>query len=391
MTHSLRRFVSGMLTLSTALSMTAFGLIASGAQAGQLTSAKDTLSDSRSLHTTNSTIAFNVASTNALKAIRLEWRITASGGASFPEGIGLGTATLTSITGGANTTDWTGVADGSSQHQELLTNSNAAGTGALSGGATITVALGNITNNTSTPSGTACDTIANSETCYIRITTYSDAAATLAVDTAVTSYTVITPITVSSIVDPTLTFAVGGVTGTTIDTNDTRATCGTINVVNTTTTTVPFGNLQLAVAKCGQLSLQVITNSSNGYNTYAKFFNDTDSANMMIGTNPVNNIDPFTSAFTAPGVFSAPTGNTPSVNTGFLGYRTSNANIGAFATNNYYGAPFVGAGSGDTVMTKATPDDGSVLTYITLKTQVNANQPADAYTGTLFFSVVPSY
>ena len=393
MTYSVRKFISSLLSLTTALGMTGLGLVASNAYAGQLTQSKVTLSDSRSGVVATHTIAFNVAATTAIKGIRLQYRRDPSGTAAAPQGIGLGSGSLTSVTGGANTGSWSAVFDGSSNFEADLTNTS--GSGALSAGATISVVLANITNNTSNPAGgNQCDSVADSDTCYIRITTFNtdntanwNAGSTI--DSSVTSYTVITPITVTATVDPSLNFTVGAVSGANIDTNDANASCGTTNVVDTTTTTIPFGNLKIATAKCAQQSLTIVTNASNGYTIYQKFYNDGDPSNMMIGSNTANNIDPYTGTFGTPTTFAAPTGTTPSVNTGFLGTRSNT--IGAFAASNKYAGPFVGAGSGSIVMSKGTPDDGTTPTYVTYKIQVDANQPADLYTGTLFYSVLANY
>ncbi|HSI20507.1 MAG TPA: hypothetical protein VLA04_02230, partial [Verrucomicrobiae bacterium] len=261
------------------------------------------------------------------------------------------------------------------------------------------IVLSTITNPSSTVSGgNECDAVANSDTCYIRIETHTEDtvaeidSATYREDTGVTTFTVVTPVTVTATVDPSLTFTVAAVTSGNLSTNDSNASCA--NPVTSTSTTLPFGNLGIGIAanRCSQHSLAVATNAPSGYDVYFKFV----GTNPLTGTIGSNNIDVFANSsatFGSPQLFNVdPTGTSANVNSGWIGLRSTD--IGGFGSN-LYAPPAVNNSStvGDSVMTSSGPDlgTGSNIKYVTLKIAVNALQPADTYTGTAQYNVVARY
>jgi hypothetical protein len=393
-----RKLVSSVLSLSTALTLSGLGLV-SQAYASPLTNSFVQLSDSRGSVSSSYTITFNVASTTAIKAMKFFFANKPSGSVVTPPGFdGTGGSLTTVKKNGSSSGSFTGdfsQANGSGTSSITISDAGA-GTGALVAGNTMEVVFGSLVNNDAADaSGNACDTVANSESCYIRITTYSDSGATTPIDSSVASYTVVSPVTVTATVDPSLTFTVSAMTSGAYQ--DGNISCA--NTVTTTATTLPFGNLGVGIAKnrCAQHSLAVATNANGGYDTYMKFLGAAANTNMMTGTISGNNIDPFIDAdglatYVAPETFDVdPNGTSANVNTGWLGFRSNT--IGAFSGSNLYAPPTVNttATPGDKVMTKASPDLGTTATYVTYKIAVNALQPADTYTGTVVYNVVAKY
>lgn len=399
-----RKLVSGALSLSTAFTLSGFGM-ATSAYAAPLTESRVQMSDSRGAVASDHTVTFKVASTTSIKGFRLTYANRASGSVVIPgTGAGAwagGSATLTSVTvNGTPNAGWSiDVTQAASDGRIFVVK--AGGSGALVAGDEVAVTIANITNNTATISGgNECDTVANSDTCYVRIETHSsEVLATMngggsLIDSSVASYTVISAVTATATVDPSLTFTVGSVNSGSITTNDTNAVCA--NSVTSTATTLPFGNLGVGISanRCAQHSLTVATNANFGYDVYLKFLGAAAASNMMVGTISGNNIDPYTGTYGTPTAFSAdPTGTAANVNTGWLGVRTTD--IGGFGTSNYHYGPTVNATAlpGDIVMTKNGPDLGAAgdVRYVTYKIAVNALQPADTYTGTAQYNIVAKY
>lgn len=398
----LRKLVSGALSLSTALTLSGFGLAAS-AYAAPLTETQIALTDSRGTVSSTYTFSFKAASTTDVKGFKFTFSNRASGSVTVPDNWSGGGAALASVklNGGAPIAgfviDVTDAANGN-----IVVKTAGAGVTPVANGDTIEVVLNTITNPSAVVvGGNECDSpsIANTDTCYTRIGTYDNGtyasiiAGTGVIDTSVATYTVVTPVTVTATVDPSLTFTVLGVSSGNIAGNDGQASCA--NVVTSTATTLPFGNLGVGITnnKCTQQSLAVATNANFGYDTYLKFRGAAANANTMMGTISGNNIDPYTGTFGSPTAFSAdPTGNTANVNTGWIGVRTTN--IGGFNGANLYAGPTVnsdGSTAGDKVMTKSSPDIGTSPTYVTYKIAVNALQPADTYTGTAVYNVIAKY
>jgi len=397
---SVKKLVSAAVTVTTSFALTGIGL-AGQVFAAPISAASATLSDSTvAASGVTYTVAFTASST-AIRAIKFQFRTTPSSGGAKPTNLTLTSAALGSATGTAgSTTDLVGTSSWS-----LGTSSAASGDLSIAGAtqyspggnATYSVALTTITNNTD---ANDCDSISNSESCYIRITTYSDQAMTTPIDSGVVSYTVAANTTVTATVDPSLTFTIGGVTSqASLSTNDSHAGCGSSADVVATATSIPFGNMRPASYVCGQQSLAVATNASGGYNTYMKFTSATANVAMIgtvTATNYINTFSAGGATFTSPGAWATPTSTLANTNTGYIGVRTTNARVqslyAGYGTTNNYGTPYVGTGLGNAkVMSSTGPDLGSTLTYVTYKIEVNAAQPADTYTGNINYNVVASY
>lgn len=404
MNQAVRKFISSTLSASIALGFSTLGLGTAFA-AGQLTHNSISLSDDRISTSNNYTFQFNAATAATVKSIVLQFSQTPSGGVTLPHNLDTTGATTTSVSvAGSVDANWSGL-NKTTNGTLILSNSTGTAVGAAN---TVIVVMNSITNN---DVASHCDGIAlnTTDTCYVQIATYnSDTTqnSTTLVDTGVSSYTVVTPITAQATVDPILNFVVTGVTGSNITSNDANAadTGGAATTsVTTTPTSIPFGNVGVGKAKVAQQQLAVQTNANNGYNVYAKFagtqIGGSGSAYMMAGTQASNKLDPFTAStatWSAPKVFIAPTSTTTNTNSGWCGMRTNNLTVTGgtvpnFGTVNYFAPPAFGAGIGNAVMTDLGPDNGTSPTSVTYKIAVDAYQPADQYTGTVVYSAVASY
>ena len=381
-----RKIVSGALALATALTMT--GLGAGFGQAAQLKEAAVSLSDSRpSQSSVSYTISFKLATTGNVGSVKFVFANTASG-SGLPTGLSTTSAAKGLVTiPGADTANWTIDNSVNGTVKFARSTQTSGSTGDL-----FTFRVDNITNSSQ---AAACDVVSNSDSCWIQITTYSDTAYTTVSDNTTTTYTIVDPVTVTATVDPILKFTVAGMTANSFGD---AANVGSGTQMTSTVTTLPFGNITVGTPKLAQHSMTVQANANNGYNVYAKFITTGGAGtDVMTGNaNTANNIDKFTASgatWSAPQAWASPTGSSASVNSAWLGIRTSDTGVAGFNVSNVYGPPDVAAdsGSGQVVKTSAGPDNGGSASYVTYKIEANAFQPADLYTGTVKYSVVSSF
>ena len=98
-------------------------------------------------------------------------------------------------------------------------------------------------------------------TYFTRIHTYTDQACSVELDKGVTAFAIVSGVTVSATVAPTLTFTIHM-----IDIHNCLGDTGSPTVIETTTTTVPFGQMNLDTFKVGCHRLDCDTNAPGGYN-----------------------------------------------------------------------------------------------------------------------------
>jgi hypothetical protein len=358
---------------------------ASKVQAAQLTNTKLTLGDSGpGVVGTSHTFVFTHPSNSALRQINFLYCKTPSGTCTAPNG--LVTAQPGHITDGvyvnlATPANWkvTSSVDGN----VVLFDTVGVDT-AINSNTVLTIPFTGITNNTidTGVQSNNCDfqnatlpTDNSSDTCYVRINTYTDAGVTEA-DKSIVSYTVISRVTVSARVDPTFTFVVQAVPDATVHSNITTTMPSTFG-------TLPFGNLTAGTPKYTAHALFVTTNTQTGYTVSAKM--DT----QMVGVYAGNNIDPFTAAWGTPTAWVEPTGNVASVDTAWFGANTTDTTLAGWSTPN---GLFGGIGPTNVVVKqKTTSDNGTTPTYLTYALEANVFQPADTYTGTLVYNALPTY
>jgi len=351
------------------------GLVAATpAQAAQLQDVRVTMDDSGPGVRAPETIYFKHTTGATIARVRFQWCTTPSGGCVPPESdvssadpgvfdgdLGAVDGTDWSITQDANTVqfDWTGAGDSVD----------------ITAGDDLSIQLEDIANG-DLSSNCDNDLTNNSDTCFIRIATYDESFNL--VDDGVGTYTIVSQVTVTATVDPTFKFTVTGVAAGLSYTN------GVTSSVTTTPTTLPFGNLAVGTPKYATHALWVTTNTQGGYTVTSKM------RNQMTGVYAVNNIDPFTTDWDSPGLWTEPNSQVRNQNTGWIG-----AHIDDLDVSNWSDTSIVRFGGIDdtenVVMRKASPDSGLAPNYVTYAVEVDQFQPSDAYAGTIMYNALPTY
>lgn len=192
--------------------------------AAQMTSRKLTLGSSVASASTTYTLQFVLPSTTVLQSFQAQICTTASGACSTPAGFSNASSTLPSQpTNLGDASGWT-VNTATSGTLRLSKSGNvAAPTG------TTTVTFGNVTNPSATNS-----------TFFARMTSYSDAAWTTAVDTGTVAASTAGQITVTASIDEALTFTLSSAT-------------------------VALGTLTTSTTGSGTSTMSASTNGTNGY------------------------------------------------------------------------------------------------------------------------------
>lgn len=204
--------------------------------AAEITDRSLTLSNSIPLQANvNYTFNFSVPSSTIIQSYSAQICTTASGGCTTPAGFDASSATLVSQpTGFGDGSGWSvDTADAGSLRMTNSTNSTAPG-------AAQAVTFGGVTN----PSDT-------NTTFFARITTYSDASFTTAIDDGVVTASTAEEITLTGEVPPILTFCVG----TSIPTDCASATGNSIN----------FGTFSPSATSTGVSQMRANTNAGSGY------------------------------------------------------------------------------------------------------------------------------
>lgn len=228
-----------LVTCALLLALASSGL-SPKASAAQITARKVTLSSSSaaaSNATTTYTFNFTVPSATVLQSFQAQVCTTASGACTTPTGFANSSSTLASQpTNLGDATGWTVSTATAGSLRISKTGNVAAPTGAQ------TVVFGNVQNPTT----------ANT-TFYARVSTFSDAAWTTAVDTGTVAASTATQINLSATVGETLTFcaAVSGVT--------------TSSCSGATGSDVTFPTLSSSAHSTGLSQLGVGTNASSGF------------------------------------------------------------------------------------------------------------------------------
>jgi len=353
-------------------------IVVQAANASVLTGAKLTLSDSRPSLSSTHTFSFTTTSSNTLQTVEVLYCQEPSydGTCTRPGGFGLANVSGGDLSGLVGLdSSWT--LANNDDDTNLLTLSRPTSGQDLGADAVVGFAVAGVTNATIA----GCNESSNdsTSTCYAHITTYEGIGSlTTEVDSVVVSYTVVAAVTVTARVDPTFTFLVEGVNASTLNN-------GVTTSVNSAYNTLPFGNLTAGTPKYAAHKLTVTTNTQSGYTVAIKM------VVPMTGVYSANNIDPFYTE-DPHAAWAEPTGTTPSDNTGWIGYNTSDNDVtnwdGTGDSNQFAG---VSSSSEATVMKKTSSDNGSTSDYVSYAVEVNVNQPSDTYTGTLEYIALPTY
>ena len=346
------------------------------AEAANVTSFSDTLSDSAPSVVSNHTIQF-VTPTGL------------SGGEiislTFPAGfIGIGAldfndldlavnGTDEDLAGTAATTDWGVNAAGQVINIE-------SGTDSIGAGATVTIEIG--LNATAGATGDSQITNPATSTSYVIDLDFGGN------DTGTTRVAIVDTVTVTASVDTLFTFQVSGVSeGTLVNGVDTTGG-------DTTPTTIPFGELQDSAASSAAQTLEVSTNAANGFVVTVQADQQLLSANGA-------DIDGFRNGNfeTTPVAWESPGATPGSENSyGHWGLSSTDTTLTAGLSDLYTGGVnFVSASSTPVeVFRHDGPSDGTVAgegtTEVLYKIEISALQEAaEDYTATLTYVATPVF
>lgn len=328
--------------------------------AGSLTSAKVVISDSRAGQSgVTHTFSFVTGTTGIIKTIEMQYCTTPSGTCTTPNGITTTSASQGSITGlSASTTNTT------TNGTLILTVTTPT---SVTTGTTISLPYGTITNPTS---------INNSF--FVRIVSKDNADAVI--DSTSVAFAILDTNSLSVTADVSATFNVGLAAVTTGSVNG-----QTINITNSTATTIPFGTLSSGAPKIAAHDITVTTNSQNGYAVTVK----TSNPPLVDGS---NNIDNFTATNALPTLWSSPSGNSPNINTGFLGYTTEDTSLCTGTGGRFVGNKWAGF---DTIAYEAACNTSPVIsgetTRIGWQAEINNTQPSGSYSGYIAVIITPTY
>jgi hypothetical protein len=367
--ESLHRVVAMLVAIAVlAWSVGAY----TNAQAANLTTISNTLSDSDISALSNHTIQFTVPTSSP--------GVIAGGTivVTFPAGFVLGLIDFTDVDLAINGTDATlaasaaGATWGVSTSSQILTITS--GTGVITAGQVVQIQVG--TNATFGTAG--IDRVTNPGTAN----SYEFVVAAGASDTGRTRVAILDNVDVSAIVNTSFTFTVAGL-ATTSPVN------GTTTTGSTTSTTIPFGVLSAGVIKTMAQRLNVTTNARNGFVVTVE-----QDQNLLSSTGA--DIDGFIDgAYTnTPAAWAAPTNSIANENTWGHWGLTSDDDIN---TSEFGSALFVAASTTPRqIFSHAGPSDGVTndigSTTIGYQIQISPLQEAgDDYTTVLTYIATPTF
>ena len=344
---------------------------------------KASLSDPRPAVSANHTFTFTTSSGGDYANITVTYckEPTWGGACTVPTGLNLGNLTggsLVTQTGldGNWTLDYANV--GSNYYKILYPTADGGKQTFGSGDQKLILTVNAITN----PAIAGCNSNgvnASTGTCYVKIGIYdgADTASDTLIDSGVTSITMVAQVTVTARVDPSFTFVVNGV-------DESTENNGVTTSVSSAYNTLPFGALTAGTPKYAAHQLTVTTNSQAGYTVSIKM------ATQMTGLYTANNIDPFQNDGNH-SAWAEPDGTVANTDTGWIGYNTSDNDVTNWTVGD--SAEFAGVSSSaeSLVMKATTSDNGSVSDYVSYAIEANVYQPADIYTGILYYNALPTY
>jgi hypothetical protein len=309
------------------------------------------------------TVQFTVATGEVLQQIHFRYATT-SGGTSKPSSLGLGNASLGALTGlGEN---WNLDTGGAASGLLILTRATPV---PLESGTNASVALQNITNSAINDCEPANSDL--TDTCYLAVTSYSDEGVTV-VDSGETTYTVRA--------DPTLSLTLEGVASE--ETHN-----GITTTVSSSGLNLAFGRLKARTPQYMAHRLTVSTNAPHGYRVYLRWHNG------LRGSYTDGEIDPFgatNASWETPQPWQSPDGNTPNADTGWFGANTSDTRVTHWESNTQGKFGPVSA-IPHVVAQSDGPDEAGTTVYVSYALEVNDAQPSDYYSGTIEYSVQPTY
>ena len=407
MNRSLQKLVSGLVTLTTTVVLSLGGVAAPALAAGTTTSNYVNVVNPLFNGVSNYVIGFTPASTVDIQSVVFQFTTAPSGAPATPTGEDASSAGIASVTyNGSSNAAFAGASGGS-----LVT---AAGSVSIDAGSAQTSAqnvpwIFTLSNITNVPTdGAGCDSVTDSESCYIRWTTYTGAPGSTIVDQGTASFTIVKAVTVTAVIDPFLTFAVTGVTSSvTAQSNDIGLVGNSATfITGTTSNSIPFGNMTPGTPKYAQQKLVAITNAGGGYTVSHKFTTTTtQGSGVVLMKNVADNrqINPFTkntATYSSPQSWDHPSGTVTNVNTAWIGMRalspTTTTDTAQFVVSSGSAnwAPPAGNGQPANIVKHITgPDNGNTAqnAYVTFEIEANALQASDSYTGSMVYNVAATY
>ncbi|MFC1654028.1 hypothetical protein ACFL1M_04240 [Patescibacteria group bacterium] len=159
---------------------------------------------------------------------------------------------------------------------------------------------------------------------------------------------------------------------------------GITTTISTDITTLPFGNLDVGEPEYGAHKLTVAVNDANvSYIVQARLLG------QFQGVYPANHIDPYignSATWTSPQLWAEPTGTTKNVETGWFGANTTDTDVTGWGSGTNKFGPI--STDNVTVMSSSGTNETE---YVTYAIEVNGNQAADLYNGSLIYTATPTY
>jgi hypothetical protein len=309
------------------------------ASAAQITARKVTIGTSVASANTTYSLNFTVPSATVIQSASFTACTTASGTCTTPAGFSVASSTLTAQpTNLGDASGWTVNTATAGSLRLVKSGDVAAPTGAQ------TVGFSSVVNPSATNS-----------TFFLRMTTYSDAAWTTAIDTGTVATSTAGQITVTASVDETLTFTLA-------------------------TATVALGTLSTAATGTGTSAMTVSTNATTGYSLGYTGTTLTSGASTITGL-----AAPTASAFNGKqfGI------NLMSNTTPAIGTATSGAGSGLPATG-YNTSNLFKFNSGDTIASATVPTNSNTFTasYIA---NIDGVTAAGAYATALTYTATANF
>jgi len=313
------------------------------ASAAQITTRKVTIGSSAASVSTTYLFNFTVPSATVIKSVGVAACTTASGACTPAPGFSSAASTLTTqpsnLDGAGVNTGWIVSVATTTELRLSKSGATVAPTGAQS------VGFSGVVNPSATNS-----------TFYMRITTYSDAAWTTAIDTGVVAASTAGQITVTASVDETLSFTLG-------------------------TTTVALGALSTSATGSGTSNMTAATNAATGYSITVA------GTTLTSGSNTITAITP-TAAASATNTkqfgINLMSNTTPSIGTATSGGGSGTPSSGYNTANQF---KFT---TGDTVASASLPTNSNTYT-VSYIANIDGSTAAGAYSTILTYVATANF
>jgi hypothetical protein len=339
--------------------------VAGAVHAATLTTASVTLSDPRpSTASVSYDFLASSISATSIQCIKEVYSINADGTGGVPTGFN--SSTSAAVNTGASTI----FASHASWSLNKTTNGTLLYTNATGAAPSVTTGahfvVGGITNGSTTNTGY-----------YLTFSTYTSSnCSTGPVDSVVVQYIFTDGQQVSIGVDPSLSFAVAGVTGNgSLTVNGATITNG----LATTSSTIPFGTLTAASNKVAAQDLTVSTNAGNGYTVYVRY-----TGKPTVNSFNIDDLNTGTSTNASPTVF------TGSGTEGF-GYTTEDFTLGTGTPGRFSANKWASFTTSNAEVVYNATTAANQTTRVGFQAGIAGSTEPGAYTTTVIYTATPVY